>query len=174
MSIEYRILEAFPAYRVGADGSVWSRWRKGPGANMTGPWKLLEPVLDKDGYRRVELRDADGKRWTRKVCGLVLLAFRGDKPRGMECRHLDGDAANDKIHNLVWGTPLENHADKRRHGTIATGDRHGKVKLTSEQIVELLALKGTTTQKAAADRFGVSRGYVGQLWQGTRKRVSIQ
>lgn len=58
MSIEYRILEAFPAYRVGADGSVWSRWRKGPGANMTGPWKLLEPVLDKDGYRRVELRDA--------------------------------------------------------------------------------------------------------------------
>ena len=169
-AVEYRIIDGFPAYRVGTDGSVWSRWRGGPG-QLLGEWKILRPSRDREGYRRVDLRDGQGGCVTRKVCGLVATAFIGPRPQGMECRHLRGNDAGDGVDNLAWGTSLENHADKRRHGTIARGGRHGRVKLTDEQIAELLALKGTVIQRVAADRFGVSRGYVGQLWSGARARV---
>lgn len=171
--VEYRPVEGFEAYRVGRDGSVWTRWRKGPGATPDGRWKLMQPTLDRDGYRRIELHSLDGGRVTRKVCGLVCTAFWGKRPQGYECRHLDGKQANDAADNLAWGTPIQNHADKRQHGTIACGDRHGKTKLTAAQIAELLALKGTMTQQRAADHFGCSRGYVGQLWAGSRKRVAV-
>lgn len=40
-------------------------------------------------------------------------------------------------------------------------------KLSEERIAALLALKGTVIQQVAADQFGVSRGYVGQLCAGT-------
>lgn len=29
MDTTYRIVPDWPAYRVGNDGSIWSRWRKG-------------------------------------------------------------------------------------------------------------------------------------------------
>jgi hypothetical protein len=131
----------------------------------------MRPSPDREGYRRVQLCHANGTKITRKVCGLVIVAFRGPKPEGMECRHDNGICTDDRIDNLLWGTPLENAADKRRHGTIARGERHGKVKLTSVQIDEILELNGKATQKSVADRFGCSRGYVGQLWSGARSRV---
>lgn len=170
-NVEYRILARWPAYRVGTDGSVWSRFRLGPNSHADGPWKLLHPGKDREGYRRVDLYDGDGGVCTRKVCGLILTAFVRERLAGQEARHLDGDQGNDSLGNLAWGTPLENHADKRRHGTVAKGDRHGKAKLTDGQIDAILARKGTATQKVVADEFGVSRGYVGQLWSGNRSRV---
>jgi hypothetical protein len=170
--IEYREVEGFPAYRVGSDGSVWSRWRKGPGAKLSNTtWLQLRATPDRDGYRRVQLSHANGTKLTRKVCVLVAEAFLGPRPEGMECRHDNGRCADDRADNLIWGTSLENAADKRRHGTIAKGERHGKAKLTATQIEELLALKGQVIQQVAADRFGCSRGYVGQLWSGARSRV---
>lgn len=78
----------------------------------------------------------------------------------------------DRADNLVWGTTLENTNDRREHGTIVSGDRHGKTKLSESQIAELLTLQGTMIQREAAEKFGVSRGYVGQLWSGARKRVA--
>lgn len=42
---------------------------------------------------------------------------------------------------------------------------------TDMPYVYWLALKGQMIQKEAALKFGVSRGYVGQLWSGNRKRV---
>jgi hypothetical protein len=49
---------------------------------------------------------------------LVLEAFLGPRPEGMECRHLDGDRANCRLDNLRWGTHSENERDKRRHAQI--------------------------------------------------------
>lgn len=131
----------------------------------------MHPRPDNDGYRRVDLYAGDGKSATKKVCVLVCIAFHGPPQPGQVCRHDNGKAGDDRADNLLWGTTQENTDDRRRHGTIAKGARHGKVKLTENQIVELLALKGHMIQKEAALKFGVSRGYVGQLWRGTRKRV---
>lgn len=57
-------------------------------------------------------------RKTRYFHRLVLEAFIGPCPEGMECRHLDGDAGNNRLENLAWGTPIENGEDKVRHGTM--------------------------------------------------------
>ena len=54
---------------------------------------------------------------TRQVHHLVLLAFGVERRAGMECRHLDGNAANNRLENLAWGTSLENKRDLIRHGT---------------------------------------------------------
>jgi len=79
---------------------------------------------------------------------------------------------DDWTDNLRWATHLENIADKRTHGTMASGDRHGKTKVGQDVIDAILALRGMATQKEVAKRFGLSRGYVGQLWSGNRKRVT--
>lgn len=163
----YRDITGQPGYRVGGDGSIWTCWTKGPGAHLSETWKPMKARIDHEGYRRVTFRDGT----SHKVCALVLAAFVGPCPPGMECCHGPAGNADDSLANLRYGTHLENIADKRTHGTMAVGDRHGKTKLSESQLADLLALKGHVTQKVAADRYGVSRGYVGQLWAGTRKRV---
>lgn len=164
--IEYRDIEGHPGYRVGNDGSVWTRWNKGPGAQANREWRLLHVRTDHEGYGRVTFRD----RTAVKVCVLVLTAFVGPCPPGMEACHGPDGVASDALTNLRWDTHAANIADKNAHGTMAKGERHGRSKLTDQQISEVRALAGTDTQQNVANRFGVSRGYVGQLWAGTRKR----
>lgn len=52
-----------------------------------------------------------------KVHTLVLTAFDGPRPDGLECRHLDGNPDNNWLSNLRWGTPSQNTHDAVRHGT---------------------------------------------------------
>jgi hypothetical protein len=81
------------------------------------------------GYPVVNL-SMGGRCTTRRVHRLVLEAFVGPCPDGMECRHLDGIPENNLLGNLRWGTRAENQEDIARHGTLACGERHGGVKLT--------------------------------------------
>jgi hypothetical protein len=56
---------------------------------------------------------------------LVLEAFVGPCPEGMQCRHFpDRDTRNNRLDNLSWGTPVENAADKVAHGTNNDGRKH--------------------------------------------------
>lgn len=48
---------------------------------------------------------------------------------------------------------------------MARGDRHGKTKLTEQQIEEIMSLKGTAIPRKVAEQFRVSRSYVRQLWE---------
>lgn len=58
----------------------------------------------------------DGRNETRQVHLLVMAAFVGPAPDGMECLHLDGDPTNNRLDNLRWGTRSENNYDRVRHG----------------------------------------------------------
>jgi hypothetical protein len=72
-----------------------------------------------------------------KICKphrLVLEAFVGKCPKGLEGCHNDGNTLNNHINNLRWDTPKNNHADKVRHGTTNRGERCGTAKLTLEQV----------------------------------------
>lgn len=54
-----------------------------------------------------------------KTCGvhrLVLEAFVGACPEGMECCHNDGDHTNNNLDNLRWDTHSNNVYDIVRHG----------------------------------------------------------
>lgn len=75
--------------------------------------RVLRPGPSNYGHLSVVL----GRGNTRMVHALVLLAFVGARPSGAECRHLDGNPANNRLDNLRWGTRTENILDAVRHGT---------------------------------------------------------
>lgn len=77
---------------------------------------------DRHGYPYVTL-SRDGRATTVKVHTLVLRAFTGPPPEGMEARHLDDDPANPRWSNLVWGTRSENILDQVLRGTHVTASR---------------------------------------------------
>ena len=71
---------------------------------------------DKDGYLHVQLICNEKKKRKLRVHRLVLEAFVGFCPKGMECNHIDGNKSNNHLSNLEWVTPEENI----RHG-VSTG-----------------------------------------------------
>lgn len=79
--------------------------------------RLLTPgCRPRDGRRHVQLCRANSMT-PRLVYRLVLEAFVGPCPEGMEGCHNDGDASNDRLSNLRWDTKSENQRDLVRHGT---------------------------------------------------------
>ena len=105
-----------------------------------------------------------------KVHRIVLLAFVGPCPRGMECRHLNGKAWDNRLENLAWGTHLENCADRDRHGTTAWGERIGVSKLTNKQVFRIHSLykTGKHTIQELAKRFNVKAFIISPIIRGKR------
>ena len=68
------------------------------------------------GHLQVALY-TNGKRHDRQVHRMVLAAFVGPCPAGMEVRHLNGDPGDNRLSNLKYGTSAENKQDVLRHGT---------------------------------------------------------
>ncbi len=102
--------------------------------------------MNPDGYRIVKLHKSDKQDGFRvlRVHRLVLLAFVGPAPEGMECRHLNGDPSDNRLSNLRWGTQSENVRDAIRHGThkgwvvcIRPGEANGGAKLTEVMVREI-------------------------------------
>lgn len=101
---------------------------------------LARTVSRKDG-RRVAVRQrlkslspgfggyVDASLWRNnsdrrvRVHTLVLEAFVGPPPPGMECRHIDGNPSNNCLTNLQWGTSSENKWDRVRHGNHPAKNR---------------------------------------------------
>jgi len=78
----------------------------------------LKPVPMPSGYLIVNLWWANQPRiWL--IHRLVLIAFVGLQPDGMEALHRDGDPGNNTLSNLRWGTHSENQLDQVAHGTHA-------------------------------------------------------
>jgi hypothetical protein len=158
-TVSYVSLPRFPGYLFGDDGSIWSRWRPGR-------WRRLKGWLHKDGYPSVELRGGDGEKRSYLVHRLILEAFRGPCPEGLEGCHDDGDPLNCRLSNLRWDSHRANMHDAIRHGTfrvnIQRGSRHGHAKLTEADIPEIrrLLIMGVK-QVEIARRFGVDRY---QIW----------
>lgn len=103
-------------YEVSDDGQVRSLDRHvADGRLFRG--KLLRPGVKRPtGHLLVSLY-RNGHGTTRAVHRLVLESFVGPRPRGSECRHGNGQASDNRLANLAWGSRSENHRDAVRHGT---------------------------------------------------------
>lgn len=125
-------------YRVGDDGSVWSCLKNAGGGRyvITDEWHRLKPGRNRRGYLSVHL----GRRDQRSVHKMVLEAFVGPCPEGMECRHLDDDPGNCRLSNLCWGTKDENAADMVRHGRSCTGEKNRQSVMTDAAVIEAVAM----------------------------------
>ncbi len=160
MTTSYRTIPNFPDYRVGDDGTVWSRKNNRWGI---GPWKKLRLVL-RDGRVTISLH-RDGTQITCKVHHLVLNSFVGPQPKGKEALHSNGDASNNRFSNLRWGTKQENWEDSLKHGTALIGEKHPGVKLKSQEVQKVRRLYGSgcRTQQSLATEFGVSKTLIGRI-----------
>ena len=159
--VEYRSLDfmGYARYSIGTDGSLWSRYVWG-GQGSTGPWVQKKPTSD--GIRMVvKLVNANGGK-TFNVHRLVLTAFVGPCPEGMECCHSDGDHRNNRLDNLRWDTHSSNELDKLKHGTHNRGERNHFAKLTEVEVREIRRLyaTGRFSMSNLARRFGITLGTV--------------
>ncbi len=143
--VKYRPVPGYRTYRVGNDGSVW-RYH----ANE---WVLLKCQLARGGYLQVHLsHPAKNVR----VHSLVLSAFVGPRPDGMECRHLNSIKSDNRLENLAWGTRRENVDDRIAIGHVPRGERHYHAKLTDKIVLKLRheAAAGDTI-KTIASRYNI-------------------
>jgi hypothetical protein len=73
--------------------------------------KYLRVSLDSSGYPRVCIRGA-----YRTIHQLVLIAFVGARPKGMESCHNNGIRVDCRLENLRWDTRSNNLRDRHAHG----------------------------------------------------------
>lgn len=105
-----RRLPSDPRYSISNDGVVYG---------ITG-----KPLTTRDhnGYRSVNLcKKYKGRQAF--VHRLVLEAFVGPCPAGMEVLHINGVRDDNRLENLRYGTRSENMRDALRHGTHPVASR---------------------------------------------------
>lgn len=86
------------------------------GAPFTCRGRVRRLQLVNDGRWGVTLR-AGGKQRRHLVAPLVLSAFVGLRPPGLDACHNNGNPRDDRVENLRWDTASGNALDKRAHGT---------------------------------------------------------
>lgn len=85
------------------------------------------------GYNVVTLCQAGNtKNW--QVSHLVLMAFVGPRPAGMEACHGPKGSLDDTVGNLRWGTHKSNIADKVRDGTLVQGEKQWLAKINATDV----------------------------------------
>ncbi len=165
--VEYLDIPNQPGYRIGTDQSVWSRWLGCPSPRLKDEWHKLKSQRLRDGHIKVTLK---GK--AALVHRLMLEAFVGPCPPGMQCRHIDGNPANNRIENLAWGTRSENVMDAVRHGTHGAlkckGELNTSAKLATNDVRQIRALLASKTlfQREIGKRFGVCANTIGAIHRG--------
>lgn len=83
---------------------------------------VLRPAVRRSGHLHVLMRRG-GRSETRVVHRLVMLAFVGPCPEGMEVCHENGIPSDNRLENLRYGTPSSNMFDAVRHGTHSNAAR---------------------------------------------------
>lgn len=160
MSVILKSLDflGFPNYKVGTDGSVWSNIDR---FGKTVPWRKLKPYKIKSGRLSIDLYNKGFVKRAVLVHRLVLQAFVGPCPTGMECRHFpDPNPTNNNLENLQWGTHQENMDDRTIHDRTCFEEKSSTWRgdITEERLVEEFNnLKSTVkvARKIGMDRHAV-------------------
>jgi hypothetical protein len=169
---EWRDSPGHPGYQVSTLGRVRSAWRR-RGKNLrsyiSDRWRILRPQPSGRGYLVVQIRESDRCR-KNYIHRLVLEAFVGPCPEGMEGRHIEtNDVTDNRLCNLAWGTKVENSQDRRRHGTDQDGANNHMARLTLEQVREAKELRAAGVMvKDLAVRFGLNRSNMSRVLNSRR------
>lgn len=171
----WKRLSPFTSYEVSSSGQVRRAY------DIRGREKqhkrLLQPTIRK-GYATVRLSQVGVGSKNVFVHHLVLNAFTGSRPDGMECRHLNGKKADNRLSNLKWGTHRENYQDNIRHGTarlkrgnaIKGSSRDPQtLKLSLGQCADIRRLYEPRRVSIAnlANRYGVAAATIQKVLAGT-------
>lgn len=147
-------------YEVSSLGRVR---RSAPAIGAT-PGRIMIPQASPKGYLELVLR-VNGKAAYRVVHRMVVEAFIGPIPSGMQVNHLNGMKADNRARNLGIVTPGENMSHALGMGLFrdshVRGETHPFAKLSDSKVVQIrrLVLSGMT-QKQVGQRFGVTQSAV--------------
>lgn len=164
----------FPGYEISNRGRVRSFWKRGQGTwnKIDIPQRIRQPSIEGRGYLQISLWK-NGKNYCRLVHRLVLFAFIGPRPSGMEACHYDGIRTNNFLENLRWDTPANNGADTKRHGS-QKGIKNPGAKLNDGQIIQIreLVTQGYP-QREIAKMFGITQANISRIITGKAWRHII-
>lgn len=131
---------------------------------------ILKPTVNNTGYHCVG-PSLNGKQRVIHIHVLVLAAFEGPCPAGMEVLHGPGGRLDNRLVNLSYGTRSQNNGpDRVRDGTAIRGEQVKTRKLTDAIVAECRRRHaGGETRSALAREFGVSwitmnRAITGMYW----------
>lgn len=153
-----KTIPRFLDYAIAKDGRVWSKPRTTPhGHKRKGRWLNLKK---RSGYLAVNL-SINFREYSYSVHRLILETYVGLCPKGMECRHLDGNSLNNNLDNLCWGTHSENIFDSIKHGTHINiyGEQCSWTKLTEQDVRMIIYMyrTGLFLQREIAKIYGVTQ-----------------
>ena len=142
-------------YQASSMGSIRSLARRASNGRSV-PAKMLSQSPIGGNYLAVCLTKGGFSR-SRTVHRLVLLAFVGLCPEGMEACHENGERTDNRLTNLRWDTRASNMADKVEHDTHQRGERHGNASITDDAALAIIAdfARGETISHVAKQH-GVS------------------
>jgi hypothetical protein len=103
-------IEGWQGYYASTCGHIIST--KG---NSEGSPLVMREAHDKDGYRRLNLKDSGCERkfYVHRLVAAAFLECPDADPKGTErlqVNHIDSDPSNNKVANLEWCSPQENMA----------------------------------------------------------------
>jgi hypothetical protein len=171
MTEQWKAVVGHAGYEVSDLGRVRSyRPLSGRGPYVSVP-RLLALRSVKGGKYQMVCLSVYGEVRTkvRPVHQLVLEAFVGPCPSGMEALHRDDNGTNNVLDNLRWGTRAENIEDKIANGKQIKGESHPLSKLTEAQIAEIRAAIPTWKRgmgRRFAEKFGVTETNVSYIKRG--------
>lgn len=116
---QWRPVVGWPEYEISDLGRVRSVERvvmRRNGVPQTVRSKVLSTPPASHGYRNVGLHRPGQRPRVELVHRLVLEAFVGPCPPGLECRHRNSDHHDNRLRNLRWGTRADNNRDIVKHG----------------------------------------------------------
>lgn len=99
---------------------------------------------------------------------MCLLAHGDPKCQTLLACHScgEGDRGCVNPQHLYWGTVKDNADDRRAFGAHMIGHWSHAAKLHDNDVAEIRRLSGKMTQERLAERYGVSKTYIGKIIQG--------
>jgi len=131
--------------------------------------KILCLNIHKSGHLYIKLCK-NSKYKSFQIHRLVLETFVSPCPLNMECRHLNGNPADNRLENLKWGTRSENVRDAIKHKTHSnpptyTGSNHPMSVINEKQarIIKWLLKDGYLKQSEMARIFNINKSIVSDI-----------
>ena len=128
--------------------------------------RILKPHINqsKGGYPAVKLSRPGQDPENRVVHQVILETFVGECPDGLESLHGPLGPLVPALHNLCYGTRIENMGDKLRDGTDNRGENHPLHVLTASDVLQIRELcRQRVPQSRIAAQFGVKQPTVSMI-----------
>ena len=146
----------FAGYKVGDDGSVWSKKRGGVWKELKGTVIRKKPGVS---YKVVNIGGNNVL-----IHRLVLEAFVGPCPEGMEACHGEGGCLDNSLGNLRWDSRMNNLIDRIKQGTTKLNQEKVRLIRTAlgrkEPLKNIAAEHGVSTRTVREVRDGRTWGWL--------------